>query len=261
MTARVSNSGIAYDAKGSGPAVIFLHGWSMAGSVWDRQLNHFSHAGFEAVAIDLRGHGESIQEGPYTISQMAFDLKSFIHEMEYEKPFLVGWSMGAMVLLDFIAKHPSAASAFCLIGGTPRFTAADDFPHGLPVKDVKGMKVKLKRDFGRCLRGFRESITGGLDEAEKRIIEDAVFPVYDAAKNGIKELLEADLRDRLDQIRASLLLIHGDEDRVCPPGASRFMAERVGGAEICEIKGAGHVPFLSHREEVNKKLEEFIRSH
>lgn len=260
MKKGISGEGISFMSKGAGRPLIFIHGWAMACTIWESQLDYFSSKGFEAVAPDLRGHGESTTEGPFTISRIADDLHSLICERGYDKPFLVGWSMGAIVLLSYIDKHPRSAEGICLVGGTPRFTKTDGYPYGLDKKDVMGMKVKLKRDFARSLREFRESVSEGLPEDEKRRIVDAAVPSFEAAKEGLDELIVRDLRDRLAGIKVPLLLIHGACDRICPPGASRYMAEKIASAALFELEDAGHAPFLSDKETFHSTLEKFLGS-
>lgn len=255
----LTGGGIAYLHAGSGRPLIFIHGWSMAAPVWQRQIEHFSKCGYEVAAMDLRGHGKSLKDGPYTISQFAFDLKGFIHDIGLEKPLLVGWSMGAMVALEFVIKHPSKAAGICLVGGMPRFTEDDDYPHGLPLKDVKGMKVKLKRDFERTIGEFRESISAGLSVPDKDILMNATFPDLKASKACLVELMAADLREGLGKVKIPTLLIHGDKDHVSHPSASEYMLEKIEGSKLALIKSAGHVPFLSHQDEFNKTLEGFLR--
>jgi len=259
LKSELTGGGIAYLHAGSGRPLIFIHGWSMAAPVWQRQIEHFSKTGYEVTAIDLRGHGKSLEDGPYTISQFAYDLKGFIHEMGYEKPVLVGWSMGAMVALEFVLKHPSKAAGICLVGGMPRFTKTDDYLHGLPLKDVKGMKQKLKRDFERTMDEFRDSISAGVSGSDKDILMNSTFPDLKAAKAGLVELMEADLRDSLSKIKLPTLLIHGDKDHVSLPAASEYMLEKIADSKLVLIKGAGHVPFLSHQDEFNDNLGKFLR--
>jgi len=255
----ITAGGISFISNGEGRPLIFVHGWAMSSAVWQRQVACFPVKGFETVAIDLRGHGDSLQEGPYTVSQMSYDLKGFIHEMGFKSPLLVGWSRGAMVVLDFAARHSRSLSAVCLVGGTPKFVAGEGFDYGLPSKDVKGMKLKLKRDFERSIREFRSAIAGNLDYESSDIVMNCPLPGREAAKAGLKELMEVDLRDSLDRINNPVLLIHGDNDHVCLPGASAYMKNKLEKAELHLIKGAGHIPFLSHEDQFNKLLEDFIR--
>lgn len=259
MKKEITAGGISYISTGKGTPLIFIHGWAMASSVWQRQLDFFSYRGFETIAIDLRGHGESSKEGPYTVSQMSYDLKGFIHEMGYKSPVLVGWSRGAMVILDFVAKHGHTASAICLVGGTPKFTEGEGFDYGLSSKDVQGMKLKVRRDFERSIREFRQSIAGKLDDEKKDILMNCPFPGSEGARAGLKDLMEVDLRDTLEKVKIPTLLIHGTDDHVCLPEASEYMAKRINRAKLHLIKDAGHVPFLSHEEQFNSLLEDFLR--
>ena len=259
MNRQTSPQGLSYLHSGTGRPVIFIHGWAMSASIWERQLNYFSEKGFKAIAIDLRGHGKSICEKPYTISEMASDLESFISDTGCERPFLVGWSMGAMVILAYLFKYSSSATAFCLVGSTSKFTASDDYPHGLLVDEVRGMKVKLKRDFARCLKEFRNSISGDLNDEDKKFVMNMAAPQAEAAKEGLNQLMKNDLRNSLEKIKLPALLFHGSNDRVCPPGAATYMNDWLAHSRLHFIKGAGHIPFLSHEEEFNKNLESFFR--
>lgn len=250
---------IFFKARGSGRPVIFIHGWNMAASVWDMQLDSFSKAGLEAIAVDLRGHGDSADMAPFNVAQSAKDIKTLVDNRHYERPIIVGWSMGAMVAIEYALSYPDELAGICLVGGTPRFIRTEDFPHGLPPKDLKGMKLKLRRDFERCIAEFRAAISSGLTPEEKILVADTPLPRACAAKEGLDELASVDLRHRLGQINIPVLLIHGTQDRVCPPGASAYMEGEIKGSQVVLIEGAGHLPFLSHREVFNEVVEKFIR--
>ncbi len=260
MMRSVSGGGLSFIAAGEGRPVIFVHGWAMDSSVWERQIEYFSRKGCRALALDLRGHGASVDEGPFTISQMAYDLRGFIHDMGFDRPFLVGWSMGGLVVLEYIGGHPRSAAGICLVGSTPKFTSSEDFPHGLLRKDVKGMKSRLKRDFARVLREFREAVTGEIPADAKSLVIGASPPVPEAAREGLEELARVDLRSVLEKIRIPALVVHGGRDMICPPGVSKYMAERIGGAELLVMEEAGHVPFLSDTPRFNRELERFVES-
>ena len=257
MTRSLSGGGLACLTAGSGPPVIFIHGWSMASGVWARQIDYFSQRGFNAQAIDLPGHGDSPPDGDHTIAAMSDRLYGFIEEAGYEAPLLVGWSMGAMVILSYIEGHADRTSGICLVGGTPRFISGPGYDYGLDIKDVKGMKVKLRRDFLRCLGDFRKAMTKGLSVEDRDILIHAPYPQIDAAMTGLEELIKVDLRATLDKLRLPVLIIHGEDDHVCPAGVASYMEEKVEGAERVMFESAGHVPFLSHSRDFNERLEEF----
>ncbi len=254
-----TRSGNGPSSAAGGRPLIFIHGWAMDSSVWERQADYFRSKGFHVFTLDLPGHGDAHSGESFTLSHAASSIESLITEGRLERPLLVGWSMGAQVIFELITRFVIEISAACFVGGTPRFTATDGYPHGLPLKDLRGMKAKLKRDFRRTVSEFREAISAGLGGDEKRLVTEATLPSYDAALGGLGELERADYRGTLSKIEIPLLLIHGDNDRVCPFGAAEYMAERVQRAELLAIEGEGHLPFLSKATLFNKKLEEFIR--
>ena len=149
----VSPGGVSFIREGEGPPIIFIHGWGMAATVWERQIDYFAGKGFEAVTFDLRGHGCSVAEGPYTIAQMAYDREGFIHEMAYDKPFLVGWSMGGAIAAVFADRHPDMVGKLALLA-----------PAGVPMEPSPLLRAVRAPLLGEWLMRLRsdESILSGV---------------------------------------------------------------------------------------------------
>ena len=98
------------------PTVVFVHGAGLDHSWWGLQSRYFGYHGRNVLAVDLPGHGRS--EGPplATIGAMAEWVKRFLDEREIRTASLVGHSMGALVALEFAARHPPSAEKIALIG-------------------------------------------------------------------------------------------------------------------------------------------------
>ena len=98
------SSGLNIEATAIGnpsdPLVILLHGGGQTRHAWGGTAEKLSQAGFYAVAIDLRGHGDSdwSQEGDYAIESYKEDLISIIHQLG-KSASLIGASLGGMVSL------------------------------------------------------------------------------------------------------------------------------------------------------------------
>ena len=99
------NSGLNIEAtalgKPSDPLVVLLHGGGQTRHAWGGTAKKLSEEGFYAVAIDLRGHGDSdwSEEGDYTIESHKDDLLSIIESVG--KPAsLIGASLGGMISLS-----------------------------------------------------------------------------------------------------------------------------------------------------------------
>src|SRR5258708_4707054 len=80
---------------GEGPAIAFLHGWSLNSQAWARQMYALARDGRRCVAYDQRGHGRSDDPGRgYDFDTLADDLALVIEQLELSELTLVGHSMG-----------------------------------------------------------------------------------------------------------------------------------------------------------------------
>ena len=93
---------------GSGRSIVMIPGWSQTAEMFREQLLPLSKH-FRCIAIDMRGHGESQNNGQgFTIDRLATDVNEVIAGLDLEKPILLGHSMGASVLWRYIEKFGSS---------------------------------------------------------------------------------------------------------------------------------------------------------
>jgi pimeloyl-ACP methyl ester carboxylesterase len=106
--ARRDGVSLYYERQGSGePSLIFVHGWCCDHTFFEPQFEHFqlSHA---VTTFDLRGCGRSdTPEGGYDIPALADDLAWLCDEIGISRPVVIGHSLGAMIAIEFAARHPS----------------------------------------------------------------------------------------------------------------------------------------------------------
>jgi pimeloyl-ACP methyl ester esterase len=252
-----------YEEAGVGRPLVFLHGWAMSGRVW-RFQQPLSETG-RLICVDQRGHGHSSTAAAYALDDFAGDIAAFFERVDLQDAVLVGWSMGCQVALQAFPRLKERLAGMVLVGGTPRFTTADDYPHGQPPVEVKGMGVRLKRDYQKTMGDFFKGMfaEGEMDKAQyQRIVHEIVLggrsPDAEAAREALKILSVADLRDQLPLVDRPVLLIHGEFDTICPASASAYMAERLPMARVEIAKGCGHAPFMTHPAEFNNLVREFV---
>ncbi len=137
--------------------------------------------------------------------------------------------------------------------------------------DMAGAMERLEERYGAEVRAAAEPVFSG-DFSEEAMTEfmRLVAPAYvhDPKKAGqvlqswsrstfAKEVAAYyfrdlatlyDVRDRLDEIRVSALVVVGEHDWLIPPSASRVIAEGVPGAELVVIPAAGHFSFIERSE-------------
>jgi pimeloyl-ACP methyl ester carboxylesterase len=106
----------------SAPPVILLHGGGQTRHAWGAAGQSLADAGFHAIAVDLRGHGESSWDplGDYRLECHARDLDTIVQTLR-ERPALVGASLGGMVSLVYEGElYPGHARAVVFVDITPR---------------------------------------------------------------------------------------------------------------------------------------------
>lgn len=91
-----------YLEAGSGPALVFVPGWTNPAWIWQPQIRHFSKK-YRVVALDPRSQGESEQvtEGHYP-ERRAQDVKELIEQLQLAPAVVVGFSMGVTEVLSYV---------------------------------------------------------------------------------------------------------------------------------------------------------------
>lgn len=107
-----------YEAVGTGPeTALFAHGITGTGSADWRRLLPVLPPRYRCVVPDLRGHGRSeFREGAVSFEAMREDLRALIERERMGQPHLIGFSMGAELMLSLELAHPGTARSLVLIG-------------------------------------------------------------------------------------------------------------------------------------------------
>ncbi len=254
---------VAATAQGAELPLVCLHGWGMNLRVFD--LLRDALAGErETMAIDLIGHGRS----PWSAHRAGFEAQvEDVLAVLPSRCVLLGWSFGAKVAMELAARHPARIAALVLVSATPKFAQSHDWPHGLDASAMQAFRAVLEQDWQQTLSDFVWLQLRGSRNAEEaqRVMEAALAeqgaPLPAALRNGLDLLSGLDLRTRMPGITQPTLLVSGQNDRVTPPGAARWMATALPQARTVEVPRAGHASFVSHHAEVAAALREFLADH
>lgn len=255
---------IPYDDRGEGRPLLLLHGWAMSRRVWAFQYG--LNDACRIIAPDLRGHGASAFAGAFGLDDLAADVAILCEALDLHDAVVVGWSLGAQVALKSFAAIRRRVAGMILVGGTPRFTTTEIYDAGLPVREVRGLEARLKRDYTRTMGEFfrRMFAPGELSrEQGNRIAREVVMgsrqPELSSAQAGLAILREEDLRPILPGIDCPIYLLHGDSDTICPPAAAKCMASLLPKARLALLPGVGHAPFLSQPDTFNQMLRHYLQ--
>ncbi|HZV83218.1 MAG TPA: alpha/beta fold hydrolase [Geobacteraceae bacterium] len=255
------SAGMVYTDGGQGLPLLFLHGWLMSRQVWTCQTQLAEC--FRVIAPDLRGHGETGGE-EFSYASCVADLVAFIDHLGLGKVVVVGWSMGAQIALQLTSRLRDRVAGLVLVGGTPLFCKEEGYGHGVPQAEARSMALRLRRSFNRTAGEFYQGMFSPDDvmRTDISVMAKTVagrLPRLPVALAALEELVRTDLRGLLADIPVPVLLIHGGADRICLPGASRFMHEVLPDSRLQLFSGTGHAPFLTMPAEFNSCLSAFAR--
>src|SRR5262245_38445148 len=114
MKTRINGITLAYDDKGEGLPIVFLHAFPLNRTMWTPQIEALAPR-FRIIAVDLRGHGES--DAPlwrYTMEQFADDVVGLLDHLEVPQVVLVGLSMGGYLSFSCYRRFPQRIKAMVL---------------------------------------------------------------------------------------------------------------------------------------------------
>ena len=239
-----------------------VHGWGMNLAVFDALRDALP--GTESWAVDLPGHGRSAWDPARA------DFESQLEDVLATLParcVLLGWSLGGKLAMEIARRYPARIEALVLVSSTPRFAQSTDWAYGLNAGEIEAFRSLLEQDWRQLLsdfvwlqlRGSRNAAATQQRVEAALVLHGAPHP--HALRADLDLLATVDLRHRVAAIGQPTLLIAGQNDRVTPPGASRWIAEALPAARHAEIPRAGHASFLSHTDEFVGIVRPFLAAH
>jgi pimeloyl-ACP methyl ester carboxylesterase len=118
----VDGFSLTYDRRGSGPAVVLLHGWPGDRHDWREVVARLGDA-FTTVVPDLRGFGESdksaVEPASYGVAGQAASVLGLIEELALERPVVAGYDVGSRTAQQLARTAPERVGALVLAPPLP----------------------------------------------------------------------------------------------------------------------------------------------
>jgi 3-oxoadipate enol-lactonase len=247
----VDNQGarIYWDEQGHGEPVLLIMGLGYPSAMWHRTRPGLA-ARYRTIALDNRGTGRShTPPGPYSIRLMASDAAAVLDAAGIESAHVFGVSMGGMIAQEFVLQYPQRVLSLilgCTAAGGPTAVRAE----------AEATQMLMRRDKMIPEQAAEAAVPFiyARGTPRKWIDEDLAirrpwFPSPEGYVAQLQGILAWEAYSRLGQIVAPTLVIHGESDRLVPPGNSNLIAERIPGAKLVMIPHASHL-FLTDQTEI-----------
>jgi non-heme chloroperoxidase len=246
-----------YRSWGEGPAVVLTHGWALSSELWQPVMLKLARAGFRCVAYDRRGHGRSDDPGRgYDFDTLADDLGAVLDALDLKDAILVGHSMGNGEIARYLTRHGDGrvARVVMVAPALPFALKTPANPEGwTDPATIEGWRALWATGFAEWLAPAAIAAYG--PEASPDRVQQTIHVMLQASLRAVIETnvsgVETDFRDDLGQIRAPVLVLHGDADQSCPLDATgRKVADLVPDGRLKVYPGAKHTLIGSHVDEI-----------
>lgn len=249
---------IAYDRAGEGPVVVMVPGMGDLRSTYRFVVPDLVAAGFTAVSVDLRGHGDSdVGFGSYGDVETAEDLAALLDELA-APAVVVGNSMGAGAAAYLAAARPELVRGLVLVGPFVRNGQMSAFQR-------IAMRVALARPWvAPAWKSYVPSLYAGHrpeDFADHlaEIVSSLKRPGYASAFASLARTLDHDpVEQRLGEVQTPTLVVMGELDPDFPDAEAeaRWIARTLGG-EVVMVPDAGHYPHAQRPDLVGPAVVDF----
>lgn len=258
--------------SGEGPPVILLHGWTSSHRDWNPFVDALS-AHHQVLRWDARGHAtHPLQTVSLpTVQRMARDLANLLDHWQLARAVLVGHSMGALTLWQYLQDFGSARVAgVVIVDQSPRLVTDATWQNGIygdfdAARNAAFIR-ELEADFPEAV--LRLTAFGRNEEVRRRYT--AQPESFDSARRWLgrlhhaaliacwRTLTAADYRSVLPAIDVPALLVYGAESNFYRRETAEWVAATIPAAQLTVVPGADHSPHLHDRARFAADLDRFL---
>ena len=253
------------------PGILFVHGFAQSQLSFKPQLLSGLADKYHLVAFDLRGHGASAKpwrKEDYTDSNIwARDIAAVIDATQLQKPFIVAWSYGGYVAMDYIRHYGLARiTGINFVGTTAGLVKPDRSPPTEQTRRSIARVMELSRrsrslnsseNISSSLDSLENLTTSAMSDKERQTVfaMQIMMPAYVRVAMSDRRYDNVDL---LEKLQIPILLTRGSNDFFMPGAATRKLLDKLPNARLSVYPGSAHLPFYDQADRFNRELDNFI---
>jgi len=253
----MSSVDCSYSIKGSGPAVLFVHGIGARKTSWN-EVCKYLEKDFTCISYDLRGHGDSPKGVlPYSLEDLVGDLETLRQKLNIQKMNIVGHSLGGMIGPAYALSFPENIISVSLLSTAAFRTTKDK-------NKVQAVLTSMReKGIGPILNTLTERWF--TDQFIKDRLTDVEFRLKQVLETDPEVFLdvfriyaETEMSPWLNKIKHPCLVLTGEKDGGCSPRLNLLIADSLPNSELCILKNYKHSLLIEAPREVGEKIREFL---
>lgn len=261
MKSYINNERLHYSDQGKGLVIVLLHGYLESLEIWKEFAQELSKT-YRVISVDILGHGksETFVEA-HTIELLTTTIYNLLRELNIEKCFMLGHSMGGYITLMFNKLFSEMLSGFSLF-------------HSHPFADTEETKKKRLREIEFIRSGKKDLIaTFNIPNAFatdnlirfKDDIDKAKRIALQTSEKGIIATLFAmmnrpDLSESLSKTNTPFLFIVGKKDNYIDYNSLVLKINLPKNSKLVVLENSGHMGFIEEKGESLNAINQFIKS-
>jgi pimeloyl-ACP methyl ester carboxylesterase len=254
--ASVNGVSVAYDdTGGDGPPIVLAHGFLMDRSMFEPQVEALRPS-YRVITWDSRGFGDTVDEGrPFTYWDLASDCLALLDHLDIDRAVVGGMSQGGFVSLRVALTAPGRVRALILLDTQ----AGTEDPAVVPLYQAmldEWVATGPSDEIANVVAGL---IVGDPTLDPVWIARWKARPHASIAGPGQTLITRDDITDRLGEIAAPALVVHGTADQSITMDRARALAEGLSGCRgVVPVEGGTHSANLTHPGAVNDAMTAFL---
>ncbi|MBQ9212643.1 MAG: alpha/beta hydrolase [Bacteroidales bacterium] len=227
---------VNYKTTGEGNDVLLLHGWGCSLEIW-KTLQSQLETKFRVTSIDFPGFGKSDEpKEVWGVEEYTQCTELLIKKLDLKDPILIGHSFGGRVSILLSSRNSNIKKVVLTdsAGVKPQNT-----------------KISVSRVFSKMKKMSTKIIGEKMTEKLVRPFANSLASEdYKNASGIMKEILkkvvDEDLQSEMPKIKASTLLIWGENDTATPVSDAKIMENLIPDSGLVVFKGCTHYSFLEN---------------
>jgi len=239
------------------PTVVFIHGAANDHSVWSLQSRYYAYHGWNALAVDLPGHGKSAGPALASIGELAGWAVHFLDAAGARDAALVGHSMGSLVALETAARHPERIRRIAMIGSAVPIRVTETLMTTSKANDhaAYDMINVFAHSSAAQLGGNRVPgmwMMGSAMRLMERSGDGVLHADFSACNNYAAGL------DAARKLKCPVLMILGKRDLMTPMKVAMDVISKLSDVKVVALEGAGHSLMTEKPDDVLDALITFL---
>ena len=241
--------------EGKGFPLVLVHGFLGSSKMWEPQVNFFKDR-FRVITPDLPGFGKSNKvKSQNSIQSIANLLLDCLEEKKIDKFYLLGHSMGGMIVQEMAKKHGNKILKLVCYSTGPRgempgrFETVDQSRENLKKKGLEVTAKNIAKTWfilGEKAKYFDLCLEAGRQTS------------IEAADNALIAIKNWDGVENLQDIKISTLIIWGDKDKSYNLKQVQTLEENISDSNLVIFKGCAHNVHLEQPDQFNHTIKDFL---